>query len=154
MNRNLFFLILPAVFQIACSSAKNTASSMISQGIAGTVLEKKGNQMPMKGAPPSSGKPFITTVFIYEPTNLSQVQRTGTSPIYTAIGTKLVAFVKTDSSGTFRVQLPIGSYSLFIKQGNRYYANLFDAANNIAIFKVETGKITEANLVVSSGAFY
>lgn len=110
--------------------------------------------MPMKGALPSSGKPFITTVFIYEPTNLSQVQRTGSSPIYTAIRTKLVASVKTDSTGSFHIRLPVGSYSLFIKQGNGYYANLFDDGNNIALFNVAEGKITEANLVVNSGAFY
>lgn len=127
---------------------------MISQGISGTVLEKKGNQMPMKGGPSSSGKPFITTVFIYEPTNLSQVQRTGTSPVYTAIRTKLVASVKTDSTGSFHIQLPVGAYSLFIQQGNQYYANLFDTDNHIALFKVAEGKITEANLVISSGAFY
>lgn len=110
--------------------------------------------MPMKGAAPVSGKPFITTVFIYEPTSLSQVQRTGTSPIYTAIRTKLVASVKTDSTGSFHIGLPVGSYSLFIKLGNGYYANLFDTGNHIALFKVEEGKITEANLVISSGAFY
>lgn len=127
---------------------------MIRQGISGTVLEKRGNQMPMKGAPPSSGKPVVTTVYIYEPTNLSQVQRTGTSPLYTAIRTKLVASVNTDNTGTFHIALPAGSYSLFIKQEDHYYANLFDAANYIALFTVEKEKITLANLVISSGASY
>jgi len=125
---------------------------MITQGINGTITASSGNQMPMKDAPPRVPRGTRATVLVYEPTNLSQVSRSGSSPVYTAINTRLVASVDTDSAGAFAVSLPVGSYSLFIKQGKQFYANLFDANNNIALFTVEERKLTKANLNISSKA--
>lgn len=139
---------------MACSSSKKANSSMITQGITGYITEVTGNQMPMKDAPLPVGRGILTTVLVYEPTNVSQVNRIGTSPVYTAISTKLVASVQTDSTGAFTVDLPTGSYSLFIQQGKQFYANLFDVNNNIALFAVEEGKLTRADLKVSSKASY
>ena len=129
---------------------------MIKQGLTGVVIEVRGNQMPMKNAPKaSSGSNGIqTTVFVYEPTNISQVSRIETSPVYTAIRTKLVASVETDSTGRFTVALPPGSYSVFVKQGKGYFANLFDTNNNIALFTVEEGKLTEVKLTINNKASY
>lgn len=139
---------------MACSSSKKAKALALKQGISGQVTEFSGNQMPMKDAPPQTGKPLVTTVFVYEPTNISQVTRNGNAPVYTAIATKLVASAETDSSGMFTINLPVGSYSLFVKQGNAYYANLFDAENNIALFTVEEGKMTIAKLTISNKAAY
>ncbi len=127
---------------------------MMVQGINGTITVASGNQMPMKGAEPKVPRGIQCTVLVYEPTNTSQVSRLPASPIYTAISTRLVASVDTDSTGRFAVSLPEGSYSLFIKQGNQFYANLFDMNNNIALFTVEKGKMTKANLAVSVKAAY
>lgn len=127
---------------------------MITQGITGYITEAIGNQMPMKGEPLPTARGILTTVLVYEPTNISQVSRIGTSPIYTAINTKQVASVKTDSTGAFTIELPPGSYSLFVKQGKQFYSNLFDVNNNIALFTVEEGKLTRADLKVSSRASY
>ncbi len=110
--------------------------------------------MPMKGADPIVPKGIVATVLIYEPTNVNQVRRMGTSATYTAIVTKQVASVDTDSTGKFTIALPAGSYSVFVKQGSLFYANLFDTNNNIALFTVEEGKLTTVNLSVSSGASF
>lgn len=142
---------------MACSSSKkanSSANSQISQGINGTVTELTGNQMPMKDAPPAVPKPVVTTVLIYEPTHISQVSRIGTSAIYTAIRTKQVASADTDSTGAFQVALPPGSYSVFVKLSNGFYANLFDAENNIALFRVEEGKVTTARISVTNRAAF
>ena len=154
MKHNLFFLFLILLTILACSSVKKTNSSVITQGFTGRVTEIAGNQMPMKGGPPVVPKGIATTVLIYEPTHISQVSRLGTSATYTAIGTKLVASVDTDSTGNFTIALPVGAYSVFVKQGDRFYANLFDTNNNIALFSVEEGKLTQVNLTVSSGASF
>jgi len=127
---------------------------MITQGINGTITEAIGNQMPMQNAPARIANGIRTTVLVYEPTNIRQVSRSGTAPLYTAISTKLVASVDTDSTGAFAVSLPAGSYSLFVKHGKELYANLFDTNNNIALFTVEEGKITKANLTVSLKASF
>lgn len=152
MKRNLFFLFSILLLSGACSSAKKAARNAIKQGIQGTVTEPIGNQMPMKGSPPPVPRAVKTTVFIYEPTRLMDVQQIGGSPVYTAIRTKRVASVETDSTGAFQIALPVGSYSLFVKQGNQFYANLFDSQNRIALFEVEEGKLTIAKLSVSSQA--
>lgn len=127
---------------------------MITQGISGTVTELTGNQMPMKGAIPPSPRPVLTTVLVYEPTHVSQVNRVGTTALYTDIRTKQVASVDTDSTGAFQVALPVGSYSLFVKTAKGYYANLFDTENNIALFKVEEGQVTMVRLSVTDKAVF
>ena len=137
-----------------CSSAKKNKSSIIKQGLRGLITEATGNQMPMKGATPQLPRGVLTNVFIYEPTNLTQVTRQGTSPVYTAIHTRLVASVATDSTGAFILDLPVGSYSVFIQHGKQFYANLFDAENNIALFTVEEHKLTTVHLTISAAASY
>ncbi len=154
MKYILFLLVAFASTGFACSPAKNTQTAMVKQGITGRITEATGNQMPMKDAAPQVPKGVLTNVLIYEPTNLSQVARTGTSPVYTAILTKQVASVMTDSTGQFTVALPAGSYSVFIQRGKQFYANLFDVNNNIALFTVEENKLTTANLTISSSASY
>jgi hypothetical protein len=154
MKRFLFFVFSFSLVILACSSAKKANVSMIKQGITGFVTEAIGNQMPMKDAPPQVAKGLLTTVLVYEPTHISQVKREGTAPLYTAISTRLVASVNTDSTGAFAVDLPAGSYSLFVKRGELFYANLFDTKNNIALFTVEEGKLTKADLKVSLRASY
>ena len=129
---------------------------MEKEGITGMVTEQSGNQMPMKNAPKASPsfQGIQTTVFVYEPTHISQVNRLENSLVYTAIHTQLVASVETDSAGRFTISLPPGSYSLFVKQGKRYFANMFDTNNNISLFTVEEGKFTEVKLTVNSKASY
>jgi hypothetical protein len=152
--KNILFLAPALVFTVfSCSSAKKTQTS-VDQGLTGLITEVKGNRMPMKDAPQSTGIGVLTKVLIYEPTTLDQVSRVGTSSYYTAIHTKLVASVPTDSTGAYTVALPEGSYSVFIQRDKQFYANLFDTANRIALFTVEKGKLTTANLVISSGASY
>ncbi len=154
MKQILFFVFSLCLTIVACSSGKTTKSQQIKQGLEGRLLLETGNRMPMKGAPPYQPKGIRDSVFVYEPTNTSQVARVGTSPIYTAIYTKRVASLMTDSTGGFRVALPAGSYSLFVKQGNHYFANQFDTANNIALITVERRKLTRVNITVNSGATY
>ncbi len=154
MKHILFNLLLTSSLIMGCSSVKNVKSSTIQQGICGMVTEVKGNRMPSPDAPNNPPKGILTTVFVYETTLLSQVARVGTSPVYTSINTKLVSWVMTDSTGFYEITLPVGNYSLFVQLGKGFYANLFDNNNLIAPFKVEEGKVTKANLVVSDKASF
>ena len=154
MKQILFFLLSFSLGIMACSSVKNVNSSVVKQGISGLITEVTGNQMPMKGAKPSVPKGILTTVYLFEPTNITQVNSVGNSSLYTAVNTKLVASVKTDSTGAFIIALPVGSYSIFVQQGKGYYANLFDTNNNIALFTVEEGKLTTVKLTISLKATY
>jgi len=124
------------------------------QGIRGTVSEVFGNRMPMKGATESKPKGIAAQVLIYEATQLDQVVQAGAPTLFASIQTKQIASVWSDSLGHFSVALPVGKYSLFIRQEKGFYANAFDQFNHIALFEVVEGKYTDANLLISSKAIY
>jgi hypothetical protein len=154
MKHILFFVLTVSLLISSCSSSKKGSSSIPEQGITGQLTELKGNRQPSPDLPPAKTQAIAGTILVYEPTHISQVSRVGTSSLYTAISTKLVASVETDSTGLFTVALPVGSYSLFVKQPNGFYSNLFDSNNNIALFTVEEGKLTTVKLVVSLKASF
>ncbi len=129
-------------------------SPVIKQGITGNVYQVTGNQMPGPGVPRKQPTGLQATVYIYEVTNISKTTRSGNAPLYSAIHTKLVTAVTTDSTGAFGVELAAGSYSLFVKQKELYYANSFDSNNDINVVKVEDGKRTSIKIMVSSAAYF
>ena len=114
-----------------CFIVKPLQISAVNQGISGFVTELKGNQMPMKGVDPMPPK--------------------GLAAI---IQTKRLATIQTDSVGAFRIALPVGKYSLFIKSGESYFANDFNQFNNICLIEVEAQKWTTARIVLNSAASY
>jgi len=140
MIRTLFF----GIWMVAAGAQKD------SSGIRGTVYAAAGNQMPAPGVPRSSLKGIRTTIYIYELTNISQVVRQGSSPYYTAIGTRLVRQADTDDSGHFKLSLPPGRYSLFTKKQDLFYASRMDERNNIAPVEVLAGKMTKVDCRVES----
>lgn len=154
--RNILFTLFLAILTFsACSSAKKSQTSGIQQGIAGFITEIKGNQMPKVGVEPASPKPVSTTLYVYEPTHISQVKALETgSPLYTVINRKMVASVLSDSLGRYSVALSPGTYSVFVKKGNHFFANLFDAQNNIQLVTVDSGKVTPMNILINSDASY
>ena len=154
--RQILFTLIPAILTFsACKSAKKTQTDGFGQGISGTITEIKGNQMPKVGIAPATPKPVSTTLFVYEPTHISQVKPVETgSPLYTMINRKLVASVLSDSLGRYSVALPTGTYSVFVKKGNYFFANSFDTQNNIQLVTVDSGKVTPLNILINSGATY
>lgn len=144
------FLLFPVVITCAsflCIFGKKS-------GIEGTVVKISGNQMPSPDRPPSIPKGIKATVFVYELTNMSQVVRQGQSAGYTSISTKLIQKVETKENGSFKVRLPPGKYSLFIKTDNGFYSNSFDAANNIQPVEVVKKKMSKIELRLDNTAVY
>jgi hypothetical protein len=126
----------------------------IKQGIQGQILWEAGNQMPSPDAPPSSGPRGVErTVYIYELTSSRQATTTD-GVFHTNIQTKLVTQVKTDANGNFAVRLEPGRYSLFTKEEQGLYANLFDGDMNIFPVEVKEGEVTEVEFLVNYNAFY
>ena len=154
MRHKLFVVIWAFLTIFACKTSNKAQTGQITQGISGFITELKGNQMPMKGAPENKPRPVSVTLLVYEPTNLSQVQRVETSALYTAINTRKVASVLSDSTGAYSVALPPGTYSLFVQQGKFFFANSFDSRNNIQLVTVEANKVTPFNITINSGATY
>jgi hypothetical protein len=126
----------------------------VGQGLSGYIKEVIGNQMPSPDVQPGEPRGFKTTLYIYEPTNINQVETIGNSSFYSAIHTKLVTSVESDSLGYFITPLPAGTYSLFTKLDGKFYANSFDSQNNIAKTTVEENKLTKVNIVISARATF
>lgn len=120
------------------------------QGLEGIVRRPAGNRMPAPGhhiGPPPGVK---ATVCIFSLANDSQTTRTTRSGWYAAIQTRLIRQIDTDDSGRFRVSLPPGTYSVFTKKGNLFYATRRDEKNNIAPVEVLPGKMTRVECSVES----
>lgn len=138
----------------ACLSTKKPSSIPLGQGINGYVIENQGNRMPMKGFEQKISKGFVCNILVFDSTSINDTKPNYISNVYEIINTKLVASLDTDSSGHFSVNLPTGKYSLFIKLGNKYYANLFNQYNQIAMFEVFPNRYTEAKLTMNRAATY
>lgn len=142
------FLVITLLSSYMCIFGKK-------EGIKGYVYLVKGNQMPSPGEPLPAKNPLSTTLYIYELTNVNQVTRSEPhAPFYSAIQTKLIKQVESNKKGYFKVKLPPGQYSIFVKKGNLFYANLFDDKNNIAPIKVEKGKFAEVEVRADYDAVY
>lgn len=155
MPKIFLFIFCYALTITACSPLKNKRSpNMAQQSIEGFVYNIVGNHMPSPNFPVQSQIGVLTTIYIYEATNIKDVSRKGNSAFYLTINKKIVTTIQSDSTGYFAVALPVGNYSLFTKIGNLFYANAFDIENNIALVKVEPGKITKTVIKIDAGATY
>jgi hypothetical protein len=136
---------------LSCSCGSHISRSAGDQGIEGTVYRVGGNRMPAPNSRPSASPKGVRAVlYVYELTNISQVDRVGQAPYYQAIHTKLIQQAKTDDKGHFKVSLAAGLYSVFTKKGDLFYASTRDEKNNLAPVEVLPGKMTKVDCSVES----
>jgi hypothetical protein len=110
--------------------------------------------MPSPDMPASAGRGIKTTLYVYELTNINQVSREGVSAFYRKISTRLVKEIITDEKGYFKTKLKPGFYSLFVKKGDLYYANIYDDKNNIYPIEVKKRDWTEVDFRADYDAVY
>jgi hypothetical protein len=132
---------------------ENTASSSTTQGICGTIVWKSGNMMPSPDKVILPPKPIERELLVYELTNIAQA--TLQNGFYKAIASTLIKTVKSDSQGKFCVDLPEGSYSLLVREGDKgLYANSFDDKGNILPVQVGKDKVSIIVFTVDYQAVY
>ncbi|MHB8844311.1 MAG: peptidase associated/transthyretin-like domain-containing protein [Nitrospirota bacterium] len=91
--------------------------------LEGTVLFWEGDFFP--GSPTGTKTPVVREVLVYEAATYDQVtQEPFNYSFFSAIHTHLVATTMSDSNGRFSLDLPEGTYSLFVRENGQYYANL------------------------------
>jgi hypothetical protein len=150
-KKNIPTLVL---FFLPCLSPANFYQPHAFQGIEGHVYFVTGNQMPSPDSKPSKPKGLKTTLYIYELTNLNQVKKQEHSPFYLFIATKLLKRANSDKDGHFKVSMPAGQYSIFVKKDSLFFANWFDGNNNIAPVKVLPDSTSKINIKVDYSASY
>jgi hypothetical protein len=149
----LSFFILSALPGLIIFNPERTENCRRS-GINGHVYLEKGNRMPSPDQPPALPKGIKTILYVYPLTNTSEVERQGSSAFYRSISKELVKEIETKEDGSFKIKLPPGKYSLFVKKGDLFYSNLFDEKNNIHPVEVVQGKMTEDVFKVDYAAVY
>lgn len=123
------------------------------QGISGRVEWVSGNQMPGPDRPASKAKGIKREIWIYQPTTLTDAEASE-GVFFSNIKTTLVKKAKSNCKGRFRVNLPPGEYSIFIKEKNGLFANQFDGQNRIHCVAVKPGEFTEITVQVNYEAAY
>jgi|694.fasta_scaffold03279_13 hypothetical protein len=148
-----FFFIISLAF-LGCAGSQTARQSAIEQGISGYILQEKGNRMPSPDKPASTPQGLKTMVFIHSVTEVTQLTKLATPGLYQSVNTPAVASATTDSTGYFSVSLPPGTYSIFVKYGEGFYANWFNEKNQVSPVEVLEQKVTKVKLIVSAGASY
>lgn len=146
MRLFLFLFILNSLLVLAACKSQNQVGN---QGIVGHVKMIQGNQMPPAI---TDGQPVIRTVEVYELTNLDQVN--GTPPLFDKINTTLIAKTETNKRGEFKISLPVGKYSVFIREKDQYFANRFDAQNIIQAIDVQQDTWSKMDITINYSASF
>ncbi len=126
------------------------------QGICGTVLVKRGNHMPDPDQPQrtNNGQPAQHDVLIYQLLNMSQVDAGENGFINSVRDARPIKTVKSGKNGKFCVSLPVGQYSVLVREPKGLYANLSDAQNNINPVTVQKSKRTWATISITHEAVF
>lgn len=122
------------------------------QGIRGEVFWLSGNQMPGPGRSVSPGLGIKREIYIYEVATreMADMQEV----FFSNVRSRHVATVMSDSDGKFKVKLPPGRYSLFVKEPQGLFANLFNTTGEINPVVVEPRKFTWVSITVDYEAAY
>ncbi|WP_333820125.1 carboxypeptidase regulatory-like domain-containing protein [Ohtaekwangia sp.] len=123
------------------------------QGIRGQVFWVSGNQMPSTDRTtraPQQG--IVREIYIYNATTLQDV--TQQNGFFSNIQTAFVTKVISDKDGSFHVKLPQGKYSVFIKEDQGLFANLYDSNGCINCVSVRPRKFSWITITVDYQAAY
>lgn len=122
------------------------------QGLQGQVFWVSGNQMPGPEAVLSPNQGAVREVLIYDLTNTTDATQVG--PFFRDIKTRLVAITQSKPDGTFKIKLPVGTYSVFTKERNGLYANLFDGKGFINPVTIKAGQYAWKTITIDYEAAY
>ncbi len=143
------FLILLMGSLVGCASM----SGQNGQGIKGTTVWVSGNRMPgpvTKLPPPD---PVKRWVLITEVLDMAQMpsQEDG---LYPSLPVDPVDSVESSENGKFRITLPEGTYSVFTREDNGYFANKFDEKSRVNPVVVTENTMTEIVIEINYSAVY
>ncbi|HRI78848.1 MAG TPA: carboxypeptidase regulatory-like domain-containing protein [Cyclobacteriaceae bacterium] len=122
------------------------------QGLSGQVFWVSGNQMPGPESILSPNQGAVREVLIYELTSMKDVTQVG--PFFRDIKTKIIATIQSKADGTFKIKLLPGAYSVFTREKNGLYANLFDEKNNINPVIIKSGQYAWKTITIDYEVAY
>lgn len=171
MNRTLLILSICLVLLVACDKEPTTAFipglddnlTGISQGVYGSVLFWEGDFMPTYPEDDSGGEvyPVVRDVCIFEAVlhhdvewSYVEIEPGCSTYLATDIPATLLAVARSDKNGYFEAELPPGMYSIFVREGGHYYANLIDGAGYVFPVEVREGEASRIQFDITYMAAY
>ena len=150
MMRNVaVFLVLMA---IGCKSP--IPSGELKQGIVGEVWWLEGDFMPRIGEnPPGQRRPVQREVVFYEAVSLDELGGES-GPVFSHVPGEQVASVTSGGDGKFKVMLPEGTYSVFTKEPEGFFANSFDGEGQVNAVTIKKGEIVRMTIEINYQATY
>ena len=126
----------------------NNEKVNIKQGFYGTLTMRDGDCMPGQG-PQSSCReyPVVRRIRIYEGASFADVV-SDQGCFFKQVDTKLIATISVDKDGFYQYSIKPGTYSLFIEENAKLYANNTDG-NIINAATVISDKTTMANVKIN-----
>jgi hypothetical protein len=109
------------ILQSICLVAQ---AQTLRQGIQGQVFLVANSLADSSVANPNPNTGVRREVVIYELTTLDVA--THENGIFRNLPTMFVTSIMSEDDGSFKVKLLPGTYSVFVKEGDGFYANLFD----------------------------
>lgn len=155
----LLLIVLQGLFLSASAQKpvrKRATQAVVKQGICGVVRVKRGNYMPSPDSPRQNpdGTPVERDVLIFPLLNRSQVEA-GENGFINSVGEiKPVKTVKSGKDGRFCVSLPVGQYTILIREEKGLYANLSDSRNNIFLVNVQKNKSITVTVDITHQAVF
>lgn len=122
------------------------------QGIKGEVLWIGGNQMPGPGKVATPKLGVQREIHIYSVTTVETEGHSG--PFFTSLKADFVAQLQTKTDGSFKIKLPPGEYSVFVKEPQGLFANLFDGDGKINPVTVKSKQFAWVVITVDYEAAY
>lgn len=122
------------------------------QGIRGQVFWLSGNQMPGPGKALSPQQGAIREIHIYNAASMKD--NPSPNGFFSSISSVFVTSVVSEKDGTFKVRLEPGRYSVFVKEQNGLFANLFDGEGCINCVIVKPKEFAWITITVDYEAAY
>jgi len=136
-------LVFAGAFQVASAQK---------QGVQGQLFWVTGNQLPSSDRKHVERQGTAKEIVVYEVATPSDVVLE--DGFIKKVYTKFVARTFSKTNGSFKIKLDPGLYSVFVKEPNGLYANIFNSENQISPVKVEPKKYSWITISINYEAAY
>lgn len=157
----IFYAIITCVYFLiitSCQTSKYTmvdkaASVQLKSGIIGSILELKGNMMPLQKKSKIQGKPLQTQVFVFK--QLSASQLVGLNEQWCKqVNAIPVKTQWSDSVGNYQIRLDPAKYSILVAYDGGYFIPFFNQYNEIATVDIVNSQMLRLDIKVNRKAIY
>ena len=122
--------------------------------IFGQVTFVEGNMMPSPDGPKAGGRPVRRQIGIFRLTSFRQTKPGVRTGFFAAMGSRPLLTTWSAKDGTYRLRLKPGTYTVCVREGGQWYANLSDHLGQINPVLVQHDSTTHHDLMINYKAIY